>query len=305
MARKKVVLERKPLAKIAIIGFTEHRALAPFADKEWAIWGLNDLYLDIPETVTPDRIEWFQVHGWEEIAKYKTASVLSHPLNFAGGPPHPRDANHVAWMANAAKHIPLWLMEAREEVPDAKVYPKDEVYRRFSLNGQDPNFYFTNSISWMLAKAIMDLTTLGEDGKYHAVEGAEIGVWGVDMMMAGGQGSEYGYQRPSCEWLIGVAQGLGITVHIPKESDLLKTAFVYGDAKAAVYRTKLMNHLQELEQRLGSVRGQKAQLQAGEAELSGAINVLKWQLASWMPQDGDPENMGAMAPMPNAHKEVH
>lgn len=291
--------------KIAIIGFTQHRAFAPYHDPEWMIWGLNDLYLDTPESVTPDRLEWFQVHGWEEIAKYKQVGVLDHPLHFGGGPPHPRDANHVAWMANAAKRMPLWLMEARPEVPDAKVYPKEEVFRRFSLNGKDPNFYFTNSISWMLAKAIMDLTELGADGKYHAIPGAEIGVFGVDMMMAGGQGSEYGYQRPSCEWLIGVAQGLGIVVHIPKESDLLKTAFVYGDAKAAVYRTKLMSHLQELEQRLAGVRGQKAQLQAGEAELSGAINVLKWQLASWMPQDGDPENMGMMAPMPNAHKEVH
>ena len=291
--------------KIALLGFTNHRAYAPYNDPEWAIWGLNDLYLDTPETVHVDRLEWFQVHGWEEIAKYKSVGVLSHPLNFAGGPPHPRDANHVAWMAAYAKVMPLWLMEPRPEVPDAKVYPKEEVFKYFSLDGKDPNFYFTNSISWMLAKAIMDLTYQDEDGKWRAVEGAEIGVWGVDMMMAGGPGSEYGYQRPSCEWLLGWARGLGIKVHIPKESDLLKTAFVYGDAKAAVYRTKLMEHLKELEQRLNGVRAQKAQLQAGEAELSGAINVLKWQLASWMPQDGDPENMGMMAPMPDAHKQQH
>lgn len=288
--------------KIAIIGFTQHRAQAPWNDPAWKIFGLNDLYLDMPETVSPERLEWFQVHGWEEIAKYKHVGALDHPLRFDGGPPHPRDPNHVAWMANAAKRIPLWLMEPRPEVPDAKVYPKEEVFKRFSLNGKDPNFYFTNSISWMLAKAIMDLTTLGEDGKYHAVEGAEIGVFGVDMMMAGGEGSEYGYQRPSCEWLIGVAQGLGITVHIPKESDLLKTAFVYGDAKSAVFRTKLMDHLKEMRGRLNGVRGQIAQLQRGEAELAGACNVTEWILRSWMPQDGDPENFGAMAPMPDAHK---
>lgn len=300
MAKKTKAVVAPTLNKIAIIGFTQHRQFAPYNDPAWQIWGLNDLYLDMPETVQKERLQWFQVHGWEEIATYKFESVLSHPLHFGGGPPHPRDANHVAWLAVQAKNIPIWLMDAREEVPDAKVYPTEEVFQFFSLDGRKRNTYFTNSISWMLGKAIMDLTEM-KDGRRVAKEGAEIGVWGVDMMMAGGEGSEYGYQRPSCEYLIGVAQGYGIKMHVPDESDLLKTAFVYGDAKSAVFRKKLMNHMQELKQRLSGVRGQIAQLQRGEAELIGATNVGEWLLRSWMPQDSPPENQLGTAPMPGTH----
>lgn len=288
----------KVRTKIALIGFTQHRAFAPYHDDEWQIWGLNDLYLDTPESVSPERLQWFQVHGWEEIAKYKQASVLSHPLHFGGGPPHPRDANHVAWLVEHSKRIPIWMLEPRPEMPDAKILDREAMFAYFTLDGQSPMRYFTNSISWMLGKAIMDLCP---DGK-TPVEGAELGVWGVDMMMAGGKGSEYGYQRPSCEFFLGFARGLGIKVHVPRESDLLKTAFQYGDSEAGDFRVKLTSHVQELKQRRASVQQQLAQLNAGNAELSGAINVAEWILNSWMPGDGELEHLAAHAPLPNTHK---
>lgn len=298
MSRKKAK-ERPFFRKIALIGFTDHRRFAPYNDPEWAIWGLNDLYLDTPETVQPERLEWFQVHGWEEIATHKQVGVLDHPLHFGGGPPHPRDANHVPWLVTQSKNIPIWMLEPRPEMPDAKIIDQEKMFQYFTLDGESPMRYFTNSISWMLGKAIMDLCP---DGK-TPVEGAEIGVYGVDMMMAGGEGSEYGYQRPSCEFFLGFARGLGIKVRIPRESDLLKTAFQYGvDGGNGDFRVKLANHMQELRNRQAGVQQQKAQMIAGENELRGAINTLEWILRSWMPGDGKMEHLTAHAPLPNTHK---
>lgn len=53
--------------------------------------------------------------------------------------------------------------------------------------------------------------------------------------------SEYEAQRPSCEFWLGVAQGLGIHVHIPPAADLLKTRFLYGfeEKQQDVFREKL------------------------------------------------------------------
>lgn len=273
--------------KVAIIGFTEHKRLAPFTDDEWEVWGLNDLYLDLPSTVTKDRLRWFQVHSWHRPEPWKDVPVDDRPLDFSGGPPHPRDPNHVAYLREAATKFPVYVLEPHQEIPDAVVLDREAMYRYFSLDGKDPCRYFTNSISWMIGLAIME----GFE---------EIGIYGVDMMMAGGVGSEYGYQRPSCEWLIGVAQGRGIKVHIPQQSDLLKTAFVYGDREANPFRVKLQAMRAEYEQRRTYFQQQVSQGQLATAEMSGAINTMSWILTSWMPGDAE-ENRGR-APDPSAQK---
>lgn len=82
--------------------------------------------------------------------------------------------------------------------PGARRFPFEEV-------AQTTGPYWNSSIAYMLAMAI------------H--EGAEeIGIYGVDMK---GE-DEYGYQRPNMEYLIGLARGKGIKVHIPDSSPLCK-----------------------------------------------------------------------------------
>lgn len=291
MARKTTLMDAATPLKVAIVGFTQHKQLAPYADPAWQVWGINDLYLDIPSVQPVSRLRWFQVHSWLNVVHHKQEAVTADPLVFSGGPPHPRDPNHVAWLAQAAKVMPVYLMEARPEVPDAVVYPRQAVFDYFGVK------YFTNSISWMLALAIMEMVP--ERGG-RALPGSELGVWGVDMMMAGGAGSEYGYQRPSCEWLLGHAMGAGIKVQIPDESDLLKTAFQYGDHHANAARVKLEDHKQELLRRRTATINQRVQMQMGEAELNGALNIINWWQTSWMPGD-DGSELGR-APLPHAHQ---
>ncbi len=286
-------------SKIAVVGYTDHRAFAPYSDEAWEIWGLNDLYYELP-AVDPARLRWFQLHEWKEIETWKRTRVDANPLNFEGGPPHPRDPNHVPWLARAAEQCPLYLMEPREEVPAALVYPKDAAYRYFSLDGETPQRYFTNSISWMVALAIMELCP-GGPGTV-AVPDAEIGVWGVDMMMGGGNGSEYGWQRPSCEFFLGWARAAGIRVLVPEASDLLKTAFTYGDPHGNAFRKKVAEMRALYGRRSQEYSGQLQQLNGGIAELRGAINTLEWLERSWMPGDSETPRAGR-APIPNSHKE--
>lgn len=86
----------------------------------------------------------------------------------------------------------------QEDSEYGKRYPFEEV-------AQTTGYYWNSSIAYAMALAI------------H--EGAEeIGLWGVDMK----GDDEYGYQKPNMEYLIGLARGKGIKVHIPKESPLLK-----------------------------------------------------------------------------------
>lgn len=289
-----------PRTKIAVVGYTDHRSLAPFTDDAWEIWGLNDLYYELP--VVPNaRLRWFQLHEWKEIATWKRERVDASPLNFEGGPPHPRDPNHVAWLARAAELMPLYMMEPREEVPHARILDRSAFYAYFSLDGENAMRYFTNSISWMIAQAIMDLCPGGPGTP--VVEGAEIGIWGVDMMMGGGNGSEYGWQRPSCEFFIGWARACGITVHLPDASDLLKAAFPYGDPAGAQFRTKCDEMYNTYARRIADLRGQAAQIQGGISELSGAMNTLEWLRRSWMPGDSEAPSAGR-APTPNSHKEI-
>lgn len=77
-------------------------------------------------------------------------------------------------------------------------YPFDEV-------AKTTGYYWNSSIAYAMALAI------------H--EGAEeIGVYGVDMK----GDDEYGYQKPNMEYLVGLARGMGIKVHIPEQSPLCK-----------------------------------------------------------------------------------
>ena len=268
--------------RVDIVGFTSHRSHSGFENPDREIWGLNDLYIDMP-VISNDRLRWFQIHDWNEGRPVESATDLTK------GPVHPRDPSHVEWLSAQAKEIPVYFLNPRPEVPDARLLDMDAMNAYFSLDGETPFGYWTNTISYMIGLAIM--------------EGfKEIGVYGVDMMMGGGDGSEYGYQRPSCEFFLGWARGAGIKVHLPAESDLLKTAYAYGDTQGNDFRTKVKSMLTEYTSRLGQVRNQKQQMVMAEAELTGAKNFGDWVTRSWMPGDGD-ESLGRV-PEPDAHKEI-
>src|SRR5258708_5353985 len=122
-------------------------------------------------------------------AATSSRSVRVTAAGIIDSPAAPRDGvGHVNWLREAAKEFPVILIKPRPDQPDALILPKAEIMAYFGSN------YFTNSVSWMLGLAIMQLVPNGAGTR--CVDGAELGVFGVDMMVAGGQGSGYGWQRP-------------------------------------------------------------------------------------------------------------
>jgi len=109
------------------------------------------------------------------------------------------------WLVWAKEHQPhVYMAAAHPELVNSEVYPLEEAQAQFGN-------YFTSSVAYMLALAIMRKPEW-------------IGLYGVDMAT----GSEYFDQRPCCEYLIGYARGAGIEVDVPKSSSLMKSPWLYG-----------------------------------------------------------------------------
>lgn len=113
-----------------------------------------------------------------------------------------------------------WIGKATARSPDAPVYcdptrmhayknaieyPLREVMKSMPIP------YLENSIAYMMAQAI-----------YEKV--GQIGLYGVHMMSSG----EYAFERPSITYLVGLAQGRGISVDIPPGSPLFISDFHAG-----------------------------------------------------------------------------
>lgn len=221
----------RPERKIAIVGFTGSREQAPWDDPSWELWGLNNLHIMTP---------WQRCKRWYDLHDDRTIES---------------DEQHVAWLRSLT-NMPVYVWQTREEWPTSVQYPRELVTKEFGS-------YFTNSVSWMLAHAILEGATT-------------IGVWGIDMA----QGGEYSSQRPSCEYFLGLAAGLGITIEIADTSDLLKTAGLYG-AETTFLRLKLEDRDKELRARLAEAEQQFGNVQAVIHQLRGALESNAYILNVW------------------------
>lgn len=88
-------------------------------------------------------------------------------------------------------------------LPKAQIFPKDEIVKKFGA-------YFTSSIAWMIGYALLQ-------------EPDAIGLWGIDML----GDEEYGNQRPCCEYLLGIARGMNITLVMADESPVMRSERLY------------------------------------------------------------------------------
>lgn len=222
----------KPEKKVAIVGCSDTKTLAPLNDPSWEIWAMNNAFAHVTK-----RDVWFEVHPikYENGIYYRRQlvrrGVFTWSQEFRGA-----TVNQYMQML-AELDIPVYMQRHWECIPKSVPYPLQEIVQKFGT-------YFTNSVSYMIALAILQ-------GATH------IGCWGVDMAT----GSEYGHQRPSCEFFLGIAAGLGIIITIPPEADLLKTRFLYGfqEREATQWESKMLQMLGGMEKRKNEA-AQKAQL---------------------------------------------
>ncbi len=110
---------------------------------------------------------------------------------------------------NEYKDGSILMKKKVKAIPASAVYPLEELQNYFKeFNGKR---YHTNTISMMICLAI-----------YEGYK--EIKLLGVHMSSA----EEYGSQRQACEYWIGIAEGKGIKVFIPSESEVCHCAYLYG-----------------------------------------------------------------------------
>jgi hypothetical protein len=117
-----------------------------------------------------------------------------------------RNTQHVEWLKKSK--IPVYMFKEYEDIPMSIAYPWEEIIGNYGD-------YLTNGISEMLCLAM--------HMKYE-----EIYLYGVNMSLMQGFGAEYAAQKASCEFWLGWIRGAGIKLYIPRQSDLLKSPFIYG-----------------------------------------------------------------------------
>ena len=222
-------------SKVAIVGFAPHNTLTPFADPEWEIWGINRLHVQMPNGRF-DR--WFELHDLDD---YKDANGVE-------------DASHFGFLRAFPEVFVRPIDVGTHDLPNAKPFPLDALLREFTP-------YFTNTISYLVALAIL----MGYE---------EIGLWGVDMAQDQMLQMEFGEQRPSVEYFLGIAAGREIKVTIPDGADLLVAAYLYGFGDPSPLRAKLEWRFQELNGRKDAIKQQLAQMDAQKIGMVAHLNQL-------------------------------
>lgn len=237
--------------KIAIIGKAPSSvALAPYGDASWDVWILNTLG-HANEVPRWDR--QFELHDLE-MTKHKDYG------------------DYYPWLARQER--PVFLRdEPPKEFKNGVRFPLGEILEHFKhLSGRT---YLTNSVSLMVALAIYE-HEIGEPT-------AEIGLWGVDMAQhalkgAGHVGwftSEYARQRPSVEYWLGIAEGKGIRVTIPAQSDILKAACIYGYHTTERFK-KFQARRAELQHRVNQAQAIEQQKHDEAIFLAGALEGMNY-----------------------------
>lgn len=239
MEEKKVTKPKeKKRHKVAIVGFAPTNQLAPFDDKSFEIWGVNELYKFVPRLDV-----LFEMHTYNLLTSKE------------------RNPKHLEWLQKAK--IPIYMLEHYDDIPQSIPYPKDEIIKRFGS-------YFTTSISYMIALAIF-------------VGATDIHLYGIDMAT----NKEYQLERPSVEYYIGIARGLGINVYVPPQSDLLKTMFLYGYESDRQSETilKMRQRTKELQANINRHQTEAERAIGAMNQMIGALDDLNYWQRCWVFDD--------------------
>jgi hypothetical protein len=182
----------------------------------------------------------FEIHKEDEWRKYQSA---------------------LAWQNHP--DVPVYMQKVFSDVPNSIPFPYDDLIAKFKIFDDRAEVNFTNSISEMMAMAI--------DEGYK-----EIHIYGVNMS----HHTEYGTQKPSCEYYLGLAKGMGIKIYVPSVSDLIKTNFIYGrdEEEQALMIAKMEERMSFLNQQLNTYQAQANQVQAAIQQHLGAIEDCKFWL---------------------------
>lgn len=208
-------MENQKNKRVSMVGFAPSWEETPWRE-EGEIWCLNEGYKLMEQAArqgkNPRADRWFEIHNPDSPSK--------------------NTPEHRGWLQKT--HIPVYMRKICEDIPSGRLFPFDAIMEWLKERGHIGYRYFTNSISWMIAFAL-----------YEGFE--EIHVYGVDMAQDAAKNgtSEYAFQKPSCEYMLGVAEKYA-KVYVPETSDLLKCHTLYGiesDNESSIWVKKQMQQL--------------------------------------------------------------
>ena len=244
--------------KIAVLGSSPSSlGLAPIGDPSWQVWGCSPgVYYQCGSPTG-----WFELHRWEP-------PVIGNPAKQRTW----FSPEYVAWMAlRDPERCPVWMYEPVPEIPASRALPIQELIEEFGT------YFFTSSISIMIACAIRDILKERSARLEGDTREDVIGLFGVDMVAT----EEYGYQRAGCQHFLLLAADLNIQVMVPPESDLLRPMPVYGLCESSHWHIKNLARKNELQQRLALAEGQQIEVNNTVQFLKGAIDDLNYQMLTW------------------------
>lgn len=170
---------------------------------------------------------WFQIHPFVSFSRSDNQN----------------DPKHFEWLQKEHP-FDIYMQRKYQFVPSSVGYPIDELDMMFNRK------YFRSSFDFMIAMALAEGYTT-------------IGMYGFDMA----SGTEYGHQRPSAEYWLGRAEGMGVTIEMPLRSNLLRGS-VYGFGDNSV------GFRQQLEIRKALLDKQQVDANNEFQKLNGACDAL-------------------------------
>lgn len=150
----------------------------------------------------------FELWGLNELYRYMPANRFHRWFEIHGREYLEKEEDgrkHTLDLQTKIPNIPIYMQERHLDIPGSVRFPLEEMCEQLDSK------YFTCCPAYMVAWAI-------------AMGYKEMHIYGIDLA----QETEYAYQRPAMEYWLGRAEGAGIKVHVPRESDLLTCIGIYG-----------------------------------------------------------------------------
>lgn len=233
--------------KIAIIGSAPSSTLlAPFDDPSWGIWCTSpSTFAQVAARKRAD--VWFELHRWLPYEPGQSGAPGTRP-----------------WFSPEFRQFmrdfqgPVYMTEKHADIPNCVQFPYQAM-----LDKHGP-YHFCSSISWMLAWAIEQ-------------NPKAIGIFGVDMAA----GSEWAYQRPSCQHFMGLAAAAGIQIVLPPESDLMRHSTLYGIGEHNPRHIRITERIKELESQKRAAEQMALNAQIEHAKVAAALDAYNYFLEVW------------------------
>ena len=231
-------------SKVSIVGFCNtSRDYTPYKDPDMEVWGLNRGAIFMPNA---DR--WFEMHGRNIYTMQQR-----------------RPGRHVDWLNNF--NGPVYMHQVFEDVKNSVALPLQELADDLGIH------------LWRVDKAGKQTDTTGEPYLSSSIayeialaiwEGfKEIHLYGVDLNTE----SEYAWQKPGVEYLLGVAVGRGIKVVLPDNCPLIKGK-LYG--RGFMSKEPEQMSYEQLDVRMKSLKSEQEQVAQEATMLSGALRELTY-----------------------------